>query len=466
MTTCLKNSSLVFEGHIARADILIEGERIGAVGPPGSLPPAHLSINADGCFILPGFIDLHTHVDDVIGGKRLADTRRSGSQIALQNGITTLCSFITQRGDESLSAAIERAQEKAAGQSFCDYGWHLTPARFDAAGWREIEKAIGAGFSTFKFYTTYRAAGLYSSYAELEERIGRLNSLGAHVLVHCEDDAILQRARQGEIAADRDSGLPVSECAAIDWSDPHSHARVRPAEAEITAIHRLIGIARRTGAQLHIVHVSTPEGAAAIRQTGEARVTCETCPHYLFLDERWLGQPDGWRWICAPPLRPEASRRKLAEMVRAGGVDCLATDHCVFTRADKESGGGDIRRTPGGVAGIGALAPLAFRLYEGEDGSAALTQIARQLAAAPARIIGHYPRKGSLHVGADADLVVLHSGGPERSIRSTLADAFETYPGMKTTLAIRALFLRGRLVVENGEILEPDSPGGTWLCQK
>ena len=153
-------------------------------------------------------------------------------------------------------------------------------------------------------------------------------------------------------------------------------------------------------------------------------------------------------------------------MARAGEIDCLATDHCAFTRADKESGGGDIRRTPGGVAGIGALVPLAFRLYEEKESGAALIQIARQLAAAPARIIGHYPRKGSLQVGADADLVVLRSGGAERSIRSSLADAFETYPGLKTTLSIRALFLRGRLVVENGEILEPDSPGGAWLCQK
>jgi len=466
MTTCLHNGTLVFEDHIEQADLLIAGGRISAIGPAGAFPQADRILDAAGCHILPGFIDLHTHLDDVIGGKTLADTWRSGSQIALQNGITTLCSFITQGDNESLSSAIARAQKKAAGTSFCDYSWHLTPTRFDAAGWQEIEKAIGAGFSTFKFYTTYREPGLYSTYEELEERIGRLHSLGGRVLVHCEDDAILQRTRQEEMAADKDSSWPESACAAVDWRDPRSHARVRPAEAEVTAIRRLIEIARRTGAQIHIVHVSTPEGAAEVRQAGEARITCETCPHYLFLDESWLGRPDGRRWICAPPLRPEESRRRVAEIVRAGGVDCLATDHCAFTRADKESGGGDIRRTPGGVAGIGALVPLAFRLYEEEESGTALIHIGRLLATGPARIIGHYPRKGSLQRGADADLVVLQTGGPERSIRSSLADAFETYPGMKTTLAIRALFLRGRLVVENGEVLEPDTPGGKWLCQK
>ncbi len=466
MKISVQNGTVVLDDHLIQADLLIEGGRIGAIGQAGAFPQADRILDAEGCFVLPGFIDLHTHIDDVIGGKRLADTWLSGSQIALQNGITTLCSFITQTGDESLSTAIARVQKKAAGQSFCDYYWHLTPTRFDANGWREIEAVIDAGFSTFKFYTTYREAGIYSSYAELEERISRLHRLGARLLVHCEDDAILERARQGEMDTGKGAGGPERARAAIDWSDPRSHARVRPAEAEVTAIRRLIEITRRSGAQLHIVHVSTPEGAAAIRQAGEARITCETCPHYLFLDQDWLDRPDGRRWICAPPLRPEVSRRRLTEMARAGEIDCLATDHCAFTRADKESGGGDIRRTPGGVAGIGALVPLAFRLYEEKESGAALIQIARQLAAAPARIIGHYPRKGSLQVGADADLVVLRSGGAERSIRSSLADAFETYPGLKTTLSIRALFLRGRLVVENGEILEPDSPGGAWLCQK
>ncbi|HQI50040.1 MAG TPA: amidohydrolase family protein [bacterium] len=465
-TTCLHNGTLVFDDHLEQADLLIESGRIAAIAPAGAFTQAERILDAAGCAILPGFIDLHTHIDDVIGGKRLADTWRSASQIALQNGITTLCSFITQGSEESLSSAIARAQEKAVGTSFCDFGWHLTPTRFDAAGWREIEAAIAAGFSTFKFYTTYREAGLYSTYSELEERISRLHSRSARVLVHCEDDAILERARRGEMAAGLDAIRLERACAEIDWSDPRSHARIRPAEAEVTAIRRLIEIARRTGAHVHIVHVSTPAGLDAIRTAGEALVTGETCPHFLFLDESWLRRPDGRRWICAPPLRPEASRRKLAEMVRAGEIDCLATDHCAFTRTDKDSGGGGIRRTPGGVAGIGALVPLAFRLFEGKDADASLQAVRRLLSAHPAQILGLYPRKGSLQIGADADLVVLRTSGAERSICSSLADTFETYPGMKTTVAIRAAFLRGRLVVENGEILEPDTPGGVWLCQK
>jgi dihydropyrimidinase len=446
MKTSIQNGTVVTEDHFERADILIEGERIGAIGPPGSLPPADLTVDAAGSFIFPGFIDLHTHLDDPIGGRYLADTWRSGSQIALLNGITTLYSFITQGPDESLAAAIERARSKAANRAFCDYGWHLTPTRFDTAGWREIEAAIDAGLATFKFYTTYREAGLYTDYAALEERIHHLNRLGCGVLVHCEDDGRLRQAREGE----------------RDWGQPLAHARVRPPEAEVTAIHRLIEIARRSGARIHIVHVSTPAGMAAVRAAASAQITCETCPHYLFLDESWLARPDGHRWICSPPLRTDALRRELAALTCAGGADCLATDHCAFTRGDKDDWKDDIRQVAGGIAGIGALPHLAFKLFKGEE--AGLPAISRMLAAHPARFLGLYPRKGAIQTGADADLAVISLAGPEQPIRSSLADCHESYPGMTSRVQIKQVFLHGRLAAGEGRIFDPEKPAGRCLC--
>ena len=448
MKTCIQNGTVVFEDRLERADLLVEDERIGATGPVGSLPQADLCIDAANCYVFPGFIDLHTHLDDVIGSRDLADTWKSGSQLALLNGVTTLFSFITQRPAETLSAAIERAMARAAGKSFCEYSWHLTPLQFNKQGWREIEAAIEQGFSTFKFYTTYREAGLFSAYDELEERIGRLHRLGCRVLVHCEDDEILQRVRQG----------------GPDWSRPITHALVRPPEAELEAIGRLIGIARRTGAHIHIVHVSIPEGVDTIRAARDTQITCETCPQYLFLEKDWLARPDGHRWICAPPLRSKESQRELAAMARAGKVDLFATDHCAFAKKDKDNWDSDIRQVPGGVAGIGALPHLVFMLYQGEESGAAMVQIGQQLATAPAQIAGCYPRKGAIRIGADADLTVINFSGPERPIVSSLADTWETYPGMTTILEIKYVFLRGRLAAADGRIAQPKNPAGAFLC--
>lgn len=448
MRTTIHNGLLVLEEQITHSDLGIEGDKIAAIGPPGTLAAASHLIDASGCLVFPGFIDIHTHLDDRIAGRDLADSWESGSRVALQNGITTLGGFVTQRVDQPLGQAVEEALARAAGRSCCDYHLHLTPTRFGPKEWEEIAGWIARGFRTCKLYTTYREAGLYSSWDELEERIGRLHRLGAAILVHAEDEATLERAR----AANQ------------EWRDPRRHAEVRPAEAEITAIRRLIAIARHSGARLHIVHVSTPEGAAAIHAAGDPRISGESCPHYLFLEAGMLARPDGHRWICSPPLRSSAARQQLARMATADEIDLLATDHCAFSRADKDDWQHDFRRVPGGLAGLGALVPLAFRLYLPGPGltaePAGLLRIARQLAANPARLLGAWPQKGTIQIGSDADLSVIDLQGPVRAVESSLSDVWESYPGMTTTLAIRYLFQRGRLAVRDGRILEGAVPDG------
>lgn len=445
MKTCIHNGTIVLEDHIIHTDLLIENDRIAALG---AYRQADQTIDASDCYVFPGFIDIHTHLDDIIAGRYLADTWASGSHLALQNGITTLGSFITQGPDESLTAALERAQLKAAGKAYCDYLWHLTPMRFDKRGWDETETWIKKGFHTFKFYTTYREAGIYSSYAELEERISHLHQLGCTILVHCEDDQLLAQAQGGN----------------IDWRDPRLHARIRPAAAEVTAILRLIDIARKTGARIHIVHVSTPEGVEAIRDAKDVRITCETCPHYLFLDASYLARPDGHHWICAPPLRSAEQRQKLCEQARRGEIDLFATDHCAFLKKDKDDWDGDIRRVPGGVAGIGALPHLIFKLYQDTPSNEVMIQIGRQLSTNPAKVTGLYPRKGAIQVGSDADLVILRLRGATKPVISTLAQAWETFPDLTSTLDIKYVFLRGDLAAQNGQLCNTSNPRGACLC--
>ena len=430
-----------------RADVLVEGETIAAVGAlAGQVADAEV-VDAAGLDVVPGFVDLHVHVDDRIGGLEIADGFPSASEIAIRNGITTLISFATQRPDESLAAAVARWLAKAEGRSHCDVGFHLTPTAWPW-DWPEVERLAGRGFRTFKLYTTYRPAGLYTDYERLDVVMRALARLGADLLVHCEDDATLARV----------------DPAALDLREPFTHTRLRPAAAEVTAIGRVLEIARRTGCRLHVVHVSTADGLALIDAARRRQpVTCETGPHYLLLDDARLAAADGQGFVCTPPLRPEATRARLEAAAVAGAFDLFATDHCPFGRADKLAPRADVRAVPNGLPGLGALAPLIFELLVVAH-RRPLAELVVRLAANPARVAGLYPRKGVIGEGSDADLVILDPAGPPRPIVSTLADCPDPWAGRTTTLAVRYVLRRGEPVVRDGRLVGLGRPGGRVLA--
>ncbi len=446
MKTRVRNGRLVLEDRIEPLDILVEDGRILALLPPGSEAAADRVIDAAGGYVLPGFIDFHVHLDDRIGPFYLADTYESGSRVALQNGITTLCSFVTQGPGETLIQALKTARAKAEGRSHADICWHLTPTRFETEDWTDLEGLVAAGYGTLKFYTTYRPAGLFASRARLDELFRRLGPLGARFLVHCEDDAWMAAVDAG----------------GLDLSKPSSHGSLRPERAELLAVEALLGLAAASQTPLHVVHVSTLAAAEALlRVRGKLDVTCETCPQYLWLDETWLDRPDGHRWLCSPPLRGD--RARFRAMARAGAFDFLATDHCAFLRQDKDAWDHrDVRTAANGLGGLGALPHLAWKLWEDDPDRAAL-ELARRLSRNPARCAGLEDRKGAIRPGWDADLVVLDPEGPERPLVSSLSDVHETYPGFTSRLAFRHVLLRGEPVVADGRLLHPESPAGILL---
>jgi dihydropyrimidinase len=424
------------------ADVRVEGERVAEVGALTPRPGEEV-VDAGGLDVLPGMIDVHVHADDRIGGVDLADTWASASGIAVRHGITTLAGFATQGAGESVAAALGRCLGRAAGRSHCDFTFHLTPTAWPWEG-ADVDGLVAAGFSTFKLYTTYRDAGLFTGYPRLREVMGRLVPLGARLLVHCEDDGVLARV----------------DGSALDPADARGHGRLRPEAAEAAAIREVLSLAEATGCPVHVVHVSTAEGAETVRaaRAGGVPVTCETAPHYLVLDESSLAGPSGHRFLCTPPLRAAATRSRMEDLAAEGTFDLLATDHCAFSRADKDARAGDFRSVPKGIAGLGALVPLAFDQLVRRRGQP-LSALVRLLSANPARLLGAYPRKGVIVVGADADLVLLARDGPERPLTSTLADCHETYPGRTTRLALRGVFLRGREVVRDGAVVAPHAGG-------
>jgi len=449
MKLLIRNGKVCFENAIETADILVENGKVAALGTfPDAIPSARI-IDAKGLFVLPGFIDIHTHLDDQIGRFYLADTYQTGTQVAVQNGVTTIFTFITQNQQERLPEGIANAKTKAEGHCYCDYMWHLTPTVFDEDGHREIEKAIQSGFRSIKLYTTYKKAGIFSDYKQIEEVVKRYAPRDVQFLVHCEDEDVLNR-----VDADR-----------LDLSQPFTHSLMRRKEAEIKAIAEVLKIATKYQARVHIVHVSTPEGVELVqRARREDPVTCETAPHYLWLNDSWLQKPDGHRWLCTPPLRSEPDQQQLRAMACQGAIDLFATDHCAFRKADKDDWHSDIRDVPNGIAGIGALPHLAYALLQ-PHGANALVELAQRIATAPAKVFRIYPQKGTIKVGSDADLSIVDVQGKARAIQSSLADSYETYPGQSSTLDFKHVLVRGEVVVSNNQLPERSLPGGACLCR-
>ena len=445
MRTLIRNGRAALDGRIEPADVLVEDGRIAAVGQLASAG-ADRTLDASGCYVLPGFMDFHTHVDDQIGRFYLADTYESGTRVALQNGITTLCTFVTQGPDESLPTAMARARAKAEGTSHCDVLWHLTPTSFEPADLRALETLLAAGYRTLKLYTTYKAAGIFASYERIAQLFGRLGPLGGHFMIHCEDDEV----------------IAAIDPASLDLGLPFSHTRLRPEAAEVVAIQKVVALGRTHGAAVHVVHVSSLEGAEIlVRSRAQGDVSFETCPQYLVLDERWLARQDGHRWLCSPPLRSQ--REAFRELARGGGADIFATDHCAFKPEDKDDWDRrDLRTCANGLPGLGALPHVTWKLWE-DDPDRAAAGLATHLSLNPARRAGLAARKGALKPGLDADIVVLDPAGPDRPLGSTLVPAHEPYPGFSSRLNFRHVLLRGEPRVRDSRLLDPLQPHGTLL---
>ena len=443
MKTLVRNGRVALDGALHDTDVLLEDGRILALG---RFDDADRILEAGGCHVLPGFIDFHTHVDDWIGPYYLSDSYDSATHLALENGITTLCTFVTQGPEQTLAQAMAVSRGKAVGRSHCDVLWHLTPTTFEPGDLTALEGYLAAGYKTLKLYTTYKAAGIFSSYQSIEELFRRLGPQHAQFLVHCEDDDLIAAV----------------DPAGFDLTKPLTHTLLRPEAAEVTAIEKVMALALRHQASLHVVHVSTLAGAKKLvegRAAGD--ISFETCPQYLFLDESFLAREDGHRWLCSPPLRRD--RGPFLELIRGGAADMIATDHCPFcTQAKDNWDGSDFREVPNGLPGIGALPHLAWQLWADDPDRAALN-LATHLSLNPARRAGIQDRKGQLKPGLDADIVVLDTRGPLRPVVSTLSDCHEAFPGCTSRLAFRHVLLRGEPRVRDGILLRGVPPMGLPL---
>ena len=444
MGILLRGGSVVSGQGVRRADVLLEGEKIAAVGP--DLPAGDAAVvDCAGKLLFPGFIDGHTHFDLEVAGTITADDFATGTRAAIRGGTTTVVDFAAPDKGETLASGLERWRRKAAAGTFCDYGFHMTIDDWNEGISREIGEMMDRGITSFKMYMTYPA--MMIGEGDMYRALLRLKEAGGVAGVHCENDGVIRALVEDARAGGRMA--------------PASHPRTRPAPLEAEAVGHLLRMAQLADVPVIIVHLSARESleeVRAARRRGQ-RVYVETCPHYLLLEDSVYDNPDyleAARFVCAPPLRKRADQEALWEALRGGEIDTVATDHCSFTLAQKRAGQYDFTRIPGGLPGVEHRGVLLYT-YGVAAGRVTAADMCRVLSENPARLYGCWPRKGLIAPGSDGDIVVLDPASEGAiSVDNHVQNVdYTPYEGWRTKCSIVQVYLRGNLAADRGQVLDP-----------
>lgn len=427
------------------ADILVEDEKIVAVGSGFEEEDEDTEIiDVTGKYLFPGFVDGHTHMELEVSGTVTADGFETGTKAELAGGTTCIVDFATQNKGESLAYALEHWHRKADGKASCDYTFHLAVSDWNEAVKEELKVVTAGGIYSFKLYTTYDAMAVDDQ--TIYEVLSNLKELGGIVGVHCENNGIIQ-ARLEEVLKQKGGRRDVSD-----------YPYTRPALAEAEAVSRILKIAACVDTPVIIVHLSSRKGYEEIARAREAGQTVyvETCPHYLLLDEgKYLsGDEEGRAYMVAPPLRTIEDQEALWSALIEEGIQTIGTDHCSFTREQKDVGREDFAKTPCGMSGAEERPALMYH-FGVNQGRITKEHMCRCLAENPAKLYGLYPRKGTLSPGSDADIVVWDPDARWTISAKTQQSASDYCPfeGVEITGRAESVYLRGTLAARNGTIV-------------
>ncbi len=434
------------------ADVIIEGEKITGLVATGTGPKDAETIDAKGCFVIPGGIDVHTHLDMPFGGTNSVDDFQSGTTAAAFGGTTTIVDFAIQQKGGSLKQALDTWHQKAEGNAAIDYGFHMIATDVPPARLAEMSDIVKEGITSFKLFMAYPGVLLLDDQSIFRAML-RAGEIGATICMHAETglpiDVLVERAlAQGHTA-------------------PIYHALTRPEVAEATGTERAIALAEMAKVPVYIVHLSAQR---ALERVMEARdrglpAFAETCPQYLFLDEDALrGTPgnefDGAKYVCTPPLRPHHHHDHLWRGLANYDLQVVSTDHCPFCmKGQKELGKDSFAKIPNGMPGIETRLHL---MYEGvRNKKISLNRFVEITATAPAKIFGMYPKKGTIAVGTDADIVVWD---PEKRFELShknlhMKADYASYEGKTVIGAPREVLSRGETVVQNDKLMAKSGRG-------
>ncbi|MEI5008033.1 dihydropyrimidinase [Streptomyces sp. PmtA] len=443
--TLIRGGLVLTAADETHADVLVEDGRVAALAAHGSTAAeswtADRTIDATGKYVIPGGVDAHTHMELPFGGTFASDTFETGTRAAAWGGTTTIVDFAVQTKGQSLREGLDAWYAKADGNCAIDYGFHMILSDVDESSLKEMDLLVEEGVTSFKLFMAYPGV-FYSDDGQILRAMQRGTANGGLIMMHAENG----------IAID----VLVEQALARGETDPRYHGEVRKVLLEAEATHRAVQLARVAGAPLYVVHVSAEEAVAelaAARDKG-LPVFGETCPQYLFLSTDNLAEPDfeGAKYVCSTPLRPREHQAALWRGLRTDDLQVVSTDHCPFCfSGQKDLGRGDFSKIPNGLPGVENRMDLLHQAVL--DGHISRRRWIDIACAAPARMFGLYPKKGTIAPGADADIVVYDPHAEQVLSAEThhMNVDYSAYEGKRITGRVETVLSRGEVVVDERE---------------
>lgn len=448
--TVIKNGKLYVSGDLISADVAITGKKISAIGNNLS---GKIKIDANNKWVFPGAIDAHTHFSLPFAGAVSADDFYTGTRAAAFGGVTTIIDFLGQNGDEGIKSSYKRRLEMAAGNAVIDFSFHACIGKFSEKVKNDFDWLSDAGLTSLKIFMAYGKVGLMQSDYDILEILKKCRKYNILVTVHAENGQIIDKLT--EIAQD-EGNLGIDKL-----------PETRPVFTETEAIQRIAEFSRVTGCPIYIVHVSSGDGADTIRQERlrGVKILGETCPQYLYLDSSKLVPPEGQYFGCCPPIRSKDQQQKIWEGLASGHIAVSATDHCPFTKADKNTWDGKITELPMGLPGVETMP--TFLLWAVNEGRLTLKQAVDSFTINPAKIFGLYPEKGTLLPGSDADLFIFDPE-KEKTIKHDELHMnldYSPFEGMSGKGAVETTMSKGELIVDHYQ-WKGKKGAGSFLSRK
>jgi len=441
VTTLIQNGRIITATDDYVADILIDGEKIDLIGANLTLP-ADRTIDARGKYVIPGGIDPHTHMELSVGAAVSSDDFETGTIAAAHGGTTTILDFVTQSRTGTMHAALD-AWMAIAEKSAIDYGVHMIIAHLPDDLLPEMDALVREGITSFKLFTAYPDR-LQLDDGTLFKAMARARENGGLVMMHAENGSLIDYF--------------IAQFLAEGKTTPNYHPLSRPHASEAEATHRVIALAELAGAPIYIVHVSSRfamEEIRAARARG-VRAFGETCPQYLALayEQYADGSFDGARFVCSPPIRERANQEPLWRALGDDVLQTTATDHCPFTTKQKELGRGNFTKIPNGVPGVENRMHIVYQGGVVQRGWS-MNRFVQVTSTAAAKLFGLFPRKGTIAVGSDADIV---QWDPHRKYTIRAATQFtrvdyNPYEGTTLDGSPSLVMARGRVIFEGDKFL-------------